>query len=121
MFENNYETIIHAPIEKVWHAITNSDELTKIMKDIKVVSNWKEGSDIRYTCYDKDGSIMEWNNMKMIWKGSIEVLDENREFTCVYPSSEAGLIKESYFSRKNRPKYHKSSIDSIYYFARNCW
>ena len=40
---------------------------------------------------------MEWNGMKMIWKGSIEVLKGNEEFTCVYPNGESGLTKESYF------------------------
>ena len=100
MFKNNYEIVIHAPVEKVWSALTDSGEIAKYMKNVKVISDWKQGSDIEYTCYNTDGSIMEWNNMKMIWKGSIEIYDENKEFTCVYPNSESGLTKESYFLEK---------------------
>lgn len=101
MFKNNYEITVNAPVEKVWHALTNSEEITKCMESIKVISDWREGSDIEYTCYAKDGSVEEWNGMKMIWKGYIEVLNENKEFTCVYPVETcAGLTKESYFLEK---------------------
>ncbi len=100
MYNNTYETTITAPIDAVWFALTNSDEITRYTKNIEVISDWRVNADIEYTCYNDDGTIMEWNNIKMVWKWKIEVLDKNKEFTCIYSNHESGLTKESYFLEK---------------------
>ena len=97
MFKNTYQETIHCSIQNVWSALTNSQEIEAYMKNIKVVSNWHQGASIEYTCYNQDGSIMEWESMPMAWKGKIEVLDENKEFTCQYLDSETGLVKGIYW------------------------
>ena len=96
MFKNAYQQTINAPVQNVWSALTNSRKIEVYMKNVKVVSNWHQGAGIEYTCYNEDGSIMEWEGMSMVWKGNIEVLDENKEFTCHYPDTETGLVKERY-------------------------
>ena len=101
MNTNNLEILIEVPIAKVWNAITNSQEIKSYMKNIQVESNWEKGSVITYTCYDKDGKVLKWEGMDMIWEGVIEVLDTNKEFTCSYPSKSSGLEKESYFLTSN--------------------
>lgn len=68
MYSNTYEITIVAPIDAVWLALTNSNEISQYMKNIQVVSDWRVHTDIEYTCYNDDGTIMEWNNMKMVWK-----------------------------------------------------
>ena len=96
MFKNAYQQTINAPVQSVWFALTHSQEIESYMKNIKVISDWHQGASIEYTCYEQNGSIMEWEGMAMIWKGVIEVLDENKEFTCLYPDTETGLVKERY-------------------------
>jgi uncharacterized protein YndB with AHSA1/START domain len=100
MATNNFEIEINAPIEKVWQALTNAVQFNEWMKNVTVQTNWKQGDDITYTCYDEGGNVLQWNGMDMIWQGSIKTIDENKEFTCVYPTKSAGLVEESYFLEK---------------------
>lgn len=100
MEKNNFEIIINAAIEKVWLAITNSTEFAKWMKNVIVETDWKKGSEITYTCFDKNGKVLLWNGMDMIWQGHIKTIEDNKELTCVYPSKSTGLVEESYFLEK---------------------
>jgi uncharacterized protein YndB with AHSA1/START domain len=97
MKTNNFEIYINASIEKVWLALTNSVEFNKWMKHVKVETDWKQGSEITYICYDANGNVVKWDGRDMIWNGKIETLNENIELTCLYPSKSTGLEKESYF------------------------
>lgn len=100
MATNKFEIEINASIENVWLALTNSVEFTKWMKNVKVQTDWKEGSEITYTCYDQSGKVTHWEGLDMIWHGNIQTIDENKELTCVYPTKSTGLIEESYFLEK---------------------
>jgi uncharacterized protein YndB with AHSA1/START domain len=100
MKTNNFEIYINASIERVWLALTNSVEFNKWMKRVKVETDWKQGSEITYTCYDTNGNVVKWDNRDMIWNGKIETLIINKELTCLYPSKSTGLEKESYFFEK---------------------
>jgi uncharacterized protein YndB with AHSA1/START domain len=93
--QNNHTTSINSPVEKVWFALINRDELPKYLPPMKVVSDWKEGSTIIYTHYEKDGSITVWNNAQMVWSGVIEKLETNSIFTVKYDGS-TGTLKETY-------------------------
>jgi uncharacterized protein YndB with AHSA1/START domain len=100
MATNNFEILINSSIDNVWNALTNSIEFSKWMKNIKVETTWKEADEIIYTCYDKDGNVLQWDGMDMIWKGIIKTIEKNKELTCMYPSKSTGLIEESYFLEK---------------------
>lgn len=100
METNSFEIDINATIEKVWLALTSSFEFNTWMKSVKVQTDWKQGSEITYTCYDTNGNVVKWDGVDMIWNGKIETLIENKELTCLYPSKSTGLEKESYFLEK---------------------
>jgi uncharacterized protein YndB with AHSA1/START domain len=93
--QNNHTITINSPIEKVWFALTDSVELTKYIPAMKVVSDWKEGSTIEYTHYEKDGTVTIWNGSPMIWSGKIEKIELNTNFVVKYDGS-TGVIKEIY-------------------------
>jgi len=97
---NKFEIEINASIKDVWLALTNSTEVSKWMNNTKVQTNWKQGSEITYTCFDEIGNVTQWAGMNMIWKGNIKVIDEQKELTCVYPDKLTGLEEESYFLEK---------------------
>jgi uncharacterized protein YndB with AHSA1/START domain len=92
---NNNEIKIKASVNKVWSAITTSKELESYMTNMKIISNWKVDSDIVYTCYYPDGSVMLWNDKEMIWKGVITEMVTNSRFVVEYDGS-AGIKKETY-------------------------
>ena len=100
MIINNLEIEINASVEKVWLALTNATEFNKWMKRVSVETNWKQGSEITYTCYDQNGKVMQWEGMDMIWKGNIKTVVSNKELTCIYPNQSTGLIEESYLIEK---------------------
>jgi uncharacterized protein YndB with AHSA1/START domain len=100
MITNNFEIEVNTSIDKIWLALTNSTEFNKWMKTVKVQTEWKQGADITYTCYDENDKVMQWEGMDMIWNGIIETIEENKELTCIYPTKRTGLEKESYFLEK---------------------
>ena len=97
MVSNKLEIEINAPAAQVWQPLTNTSILNRWMKNVKVETDWKQGSTITYTCYDEKGDVFIWNGQKMIWDGIIKKFDENQEFICSYPDESTGLIEESYF------------------------
>jgi uncharacterized protein YndB with AHSA1/START domain len=86
---------IHTGINKVWEALTNPTIINSYIKNMKVESDWKEGSVIKYTCYEEDGSVSIWNGNEAIWIGKIIDLELNKRFLVKYDGS-GGLIQESY-------------------------
>lgn len=96
MPQNTFEQNIQVPVFKVWEALITPEIVTKWMKNTKVETDWKEGSPIVYTCYDKKGKVAKWEGKDMIWSGTIEKMSSYQELTCTYPDSKTGLTKESY-------------------------
>jgi uncharacterized protein YndB with AHSA1/START domain len=96
MATNKLTIRVNSTSEKVWHSLTNSDEISKYMKSIKVVSDWHVGSNIEYTHYDKNGEITQWNGVKMLWKGIIKEFVPNNFFIVDYSGSPTGITEEKY-------------------------
>jgi uncharacterized protein YndB with AHSA1/START domain len=96
MFINQLTIIIKAPVSDVWFALTDPRIVSQWLPSIKVISNWQVNSPITYTCYNEDGSVMEWEGNQMIWEGIITELNENQKFSCNYPNGEAGILSEDY-------------------------
>jgi uncharacterized protein YndB with AHSA1/START domain len=92
---SSYETIIKAHVGKVWNTITTSEEWEHYMNNMKIVSDWKVGESIVFTCYNPDGSVMLWNDREMIWRGVIAEKVTNSRFVVDYDGS-AGIKKETY-------------------------
>jgi uncharacterized protein YndB with AHSA1/START domain len=96
---SDHSIIINASVEKVWKAFTTKEQFESYMNGMTVVSDWKAGSPIVYTCYNKDGSVMLWNEMEMVWNGVIQELVPNEKIVTEYNGS-AGIEKETYVLEK---------------------
>jgi uncharacterized protein YndB with AHSA1/START domain len=92
---NAVEIAIKVGTKKVWNAITTSQGVESYLPGMKVVSSWNAGSEVEYTCYNKDGSIMMWNDNEMIWKGVIIELTPTKRYVVEYSGS-TGIEKEIY-------------------------
>ena len=95
MFNNNHTIIISAPIDRVWQALTTSEQITDYVQDMTVVSDWQEGSSITYTMHDENGAVLQWEGMDMVWSGTIKTLTPHEEFTVDYQPG-AGVQSETY-------------------------
>ena len=84
MYTNNLEIIVYAPIKKVWKALTDADKIKVWMKNVKVETDWKEGSSILFMAYDNFGNIMTWEGKQMIWDGIIEKFVPGKELVVIY-------------------------------------
>ncbi len=93
-FINTHEIVIDSSLDVVWRAMT--DQISRYLKNMKVVTDWKQGSTIIYTHYEDDGTVTVWQGMQMIWSGVIEVLKINEQLDVSYTDQSSGLIKESY-------------------------
>jgi uncharacterized protein YndB with AHSA1/START domain len=91
---------ISSSIDNVWEAITSSNAIKTYIPNMRVISDWELGSDIRYTCYDENGSVAIWNGVEMIWTGKITELETNKKLVVSYNGS-GGLVKESYELSQN--------------------
>lgn len=96
MFTTTNSVIIKADKETIWHAQTISSELPKYMESIEVVSDWKVGSSIVYTCYDDNEKVAIWNGKEMIWDGVITIFEPNSVLELEYPGGETGVLREKY-------------------------
>jgi uncharacterized protein YndB with AHSA1/START domain len=100
MTTNTFTITINSTPQKIWHNLTNSDQVSKYMKGMKVVSHWQVGSHIEYTCFDDNGNIVEWNGTKMIWKGIVKEFIPNTMFVVDYSGSPTGITQEKYTLEK---------------------
>src|SRR5690349_10859625 len=73
---------IHAPVAKVWDALTNPDLIRKYYFGTEARSNWREGSLIFYRG--------EWNGKRYEDKGIIEEMIPERKLTINHWSSRSG-------------------------------
>jgi uncharacterized protein YndB with AHSA1/START domain len=79
-----YSITIKAPIHKVWGAVTTT-ELAQQWTGSVIKTDWKVGSQVDYTCYNEDGSVMVYEGRKMQWIGTIAVLEEDSRYLIIYP------------------------------------
>lgn len=122
MYTNNLEIIVYAPIKKVWKALTDGEKIKVWMKNVKVETDWKEGSPILFTVYDNFGNIMTWEGKQMIWDGIIEKFVPGRELVVIYPSKATGLEKEVFHLVEVFPEVTKIHFEQECigkYFAEN--
>ena len=90
------ETTIHAPIEKVWNALTNPEMIKKYMFGTTVVSDWKEGSKIVWKG--------EWEGKSYEDKGKILQIEDQKKLQYSHYSPLSGL-------HDNPENYHIVTID----------
>lgn len=93
---SKFEIEISAPLQKVWKAISTTEGMKAWGGSLKVDTDWQVNNPIVFTCYDDKGGVAEYDGEKMIFKGIIEVKNENKELTYSYPEKVAGIEKESY-------------------------
>jgi uncharacterized protein YndB with AHSA1/START domain len=93
---NTLTITINSAAQNIWHSLTTSDEVSRYMKSIKVISDWQVGANIEYICFDDNGEVLEWNGTKMIWKGIIKEFVPNSWFVVDYSGSSTGITQEKY-------------------------
>ncbi len=49
---NQSSITIKTTPKRVWDTLTTNEGITRCMPSIKVISDWKIGSDVEYTCYN---------------------------------------------------------------------
>ncbi|MBC7406339.1 MAG: SRPBCC domain-containing protein [Candidatus Parcubacteria bacterium] len=92
---NQNSISINSTPDKVWEVLTTNEGITQCLPSIKVFSEWKLGSNVEYTCYSPDGSIMQWGGKEIIWKGKIVEFEINKIYSVDYNGS-GELTKETY-------------------------
>lgn len=69
------------------------------MKRVNVQTNWKQESEITYTCYDKNGKEMQWEWMNMIGHGNSLRIDKNyQSLVPVFINAEQARRKKSFLN-----------------------
>lgn len=65
-FKSIYKTIVHAPVEKVWHALTDPEMVKQYFFGSDQLTDWKVGSPILFTgeyegkAYRDKGVVLEY-------------------------------------------------------------
>lgn len=77
---------IHAPVHKVWQALTDPAQIKEYFFGTNAISDWKEGSTLRFTG--------EWEGKQYEDKGVIQELKEDRVLKYSYYSSFSPLPDE---------------------------
>ncbi|MBE2281772.1 MAG: SRPBCC domain-containing protein [Ignavibacteriaceae bacterium] len=88
---------INTSIEKVWFSITDSEEFSKWLPQVKLISKFENGSAIEVQAVNPDGSIMIVDGKEIKWNGVIEKFEPTNEFTNYYDNESTDLIRESFF------------------------
>lgn len=71
--------LFNAPVEAVWDALTNPEKIKRYLFGTKAVSDWKEGSPLRFTG--------EWDGKQYTDKGTVLKFEKNKIFQYNYWSS----------------------------------
>ena len=74
---------IHAPVSKVWQALTDSALIKQYLFGVEAISDWKEGSPIVYRGM--------WEGKPFEDKGNILKMEPQKRLLCNYWSSFSGL------------------------------
>lgn len=96
MVTNSFDITVNASVERVWHALTTSDEIVRWLDATTVISDWHEHAPITFSCYDENGSIKNWLGHPMVWHGLIETFEINKHFMCSFEDDPTGLRREEY-------------------------
>ena len=93
-YKIKYTTIIHAPVERVWEALTNAGIVKQFFFGTDLVTSWKVGEPIYFqgewenTTYQDRGVVLEYEPNKRLaysylsnWSGK-EDLPENYLWVC---------------------------------------
>ena len=75
--------VIDAPVEDVWDALTNPDQIKKYFFGTEAVSDWKQGSPLYFRG--------EWEGKKYEDKGTILETKKDKIFKYTYWSSMSGI------------------------------
>lgn len=94
------EIQIASPVSEVWKALTTNEGMKAWGGSITIDTDWKVGSRFLVTCFDNKGKLAELNGEKMIFDGTIEILNKNTEAKFVYPNKTLGIVSESYLLKK---------------------
>lgn len=81
-YKTAYKTIIHAPVEKVWEALTNPEMVKQYFFGTNLVTNWKVGESILFNG--------EWENQEYQDKGVVLEYEHNKRLAYSYLSSWSG-------------------------------
>lgn len=74
-------TVIHHPIERVWNALVDPDEIPSYMMGARVNTDWKEGSPITWSG--------EWEGRRYVDNGTVLVVREPDLLKYTHASSTA--------------------------------
>lgn len=92
------QIIINAPVEKVWNALVDPALIAKYMFGAKLISSWKEGSDIRW--------VGTWQGKSFEDKGKILQIQPPHLLQCSHFSPLAG--------KEDKPEnYHKLTFELL--------
>ena len=93
-FKIHYKTVINAPLEKVWDALTNPEIVKQYFFGTELLTNWEVGSDIVFQGewegqkYKDTGEVLEYSHNEKLaysylsnWSGK-EDKPENNLWVC---------------------------------------
>jgi len=88
--KSNYQTIVKAPIEKVWDALTNPSVVKQYFFGSNLVTSWEPGSPLYFRG--------EWEGQPYEDKGIVQEYTPNQSLAYSYLSSWSGLpdLPENY-------------------------
>ncbi len=114
MKTNTYELTIQAPIEHVWHCLTDKDICYQWLNRIKIETDYQKGSTITFKAYGIQDKIA------LSWRGVIETIEPNRELTINYKGYN-NLLGASYQLQptNNNTTYLIMTEECITYDAAN--
>lgn len=81
-FKFHYKTVINAPLEKVWDALTNPEIVKQYFFGTELLTNWEIGSDIVFQG--------EWEGQKYKDPGKVLEYSHNEKLAYSYLSNWSG-------------------------------
>lgn len=81
-FKIHYKTVINAPLEKVWDALTNPEIVKQYFFGTELLTNWEVGSDIVFQG--------EWEGQKYKDPGEVLEYSHNEKLAYSYLSNWSG-------------------------------
>lgn len=80
---SEFNTIIKAPVEKVWQALTDPEKVKQYFFGTKLETDWKVGNPVHFRG--------EWQGKEYMDKGIVKEYTPNKSLTYSYLSSWSGL------------------------------
>jgi uncharacterized protein YndB with AHSA1/START domain len=85
-FKTVFQTTVHAPVDKVWHALTDAGMVRQYFFGSNLETDWKPGSPIRFTG--------EYEGKTYLDKGVVQEYVPNEKLAFSYLSSWSNLPDE---------------------------